>query len=134
MRALQGADIGHLVHGPFPAGRAQRLYELNSSLSNYRLFQYMAAGLPILSYEDPRMAQLYEDVRCFRVARLTHLVEDIGAGVRELGRVPATRRELGRAARRAFVTHFNWEHQFAPVLQMLNAGQAPGPAMSALRS
>src|ERR1017187_10139575 len=40
-KALQGADIGHLIHGPFPPGRIIRQYNLNSSLSNNRLFQYM---------------------------------------------------------------------------------------------
>jgi len=119
-RALAGSDVGHLIHGPFPPGRNQRLHELNSSLSNHRLFQYMAAGLPILSYDDPRMSVVYDEARSFRVARLTCLVEDITAALRELGSAPELRRKLGHDARLAFLTRYNWEHQFAPVLQALN--------------
>ena len=35
-------------------------YNLNSSLSNNRLFQYMAAGLPIISYNDERLNDIHQ--------------------------------------------------------------------------
>jgi glycosyltransferase involved in cell wall biosynthesis len=119
LRALQGADVGHMIHGPFTPGYMTRLYELNSSLSNYRLFYYMAAGLPILGYDDPRMESLYEDVRCFRNVRLTKLQSDIRKVLSDLAEDSGLRRELGLAGRNAHLTKYNWEMQFEKVLVSL---------------
>jgi glycosyltransferase involved in cell wall biosynthesis len=119
--ALHGADIGHLIHGPFPPGRMSRLYELNSSLSNNRLFQYMAAGLPIIAYDDPRMSGIYAEVPCFRVARLSCLKQDILQAWKGLGGNHELREQLGSTARLAHLKKYNWEVQFAPVLDTVNA-------------
>jgi glycosyltransferase involved in cell wall biosynthesis len=115
-KALQGADIGHLIHGPFPPGRAKRLFELNSSLSNYRLFNYMAAGLPILAYEDPRMTAIYSEADCFRVATFRDLTGDIKRFCAELAGAPSLRQKLGHNGRQAHLRIYNWEEQFAPIL------------------
>jgi glycosyltransferase involved in cell wall biosynthesis len=114
--AIQGADIGHLIHGPFPPGPLKRNFELNSSLSNNRLFQYMAAGLPILSYDDPRLEQIHREVGCFEVIRIEHLVDDIEAACAKLSASPSRRQELGMNGRRAHLAKYNWEHQFSTVL------------------
>ncbi len=119
-KALQGADIGHLIHGPFPPGPITRNYELNSSLSNNRLFQYMAAGLPIVSYDDPRLQGIHREVGCFRVAQVANLVESIRHQWRDLAANSAERSFLGQAARNAHLTKYNWEAQFAPVLERVN--------------
>jgi glycosyltransferase involved in cell wall biosynthesis len=118
-RALQGADIGHLIHGPFMEARDQEIYKLNSSLSNNRLFQYMAAALPVLAYDDPRMVDLYEEARCFRVARLTSLEQDITRHLTDLGGSEPLRRQLGESGRQAHLKIYNWQHQFAPVMDRL---------------
>jgi glycosyltransferase involved in cell wall biosynthesis len=120
-RALQGADVGHLIHGPFVDAYDQEIYELNSSLSNNRLFQYMAAGLPIIAYNDPRMADLYKEVDCFRVADLGTVERDLRTIFDELGTSPDTRRALGTRAREAHLRNYNWENQFAPVLAACEA-------------
>lgn len=114
--ALQGADIGHLIHGPFPPGSMTQAYELNSSLSNNRLFQYMAAGLPIIAYDDPRMNDLCAEVDCFKIARLENLKTDLHDIINNLGSHPDVRRALGMTAREAHLQKYNWEIQFAPVL------------------
>lgn len=118
-RALCGADIGHMIHGPFPPGRMTRFYELNSSLSNNRLFIYMAAGIPIISYDDPRMNEMYAEVDCFRVARLEHLRDDLTSIIRQLGSDPAVRYKLGEIGRAAHLRAYNWEAQFAQVLNRI---------------
>jgi len=129
-KALQGADIGHLIHGPFPPGYMTRLYELNSSLSNNRLFQYMAAALPIIAYDDPRMNELYDEVPCFRVARIVRLKDDLLRTWRELGVDICARTQLGQAARTAQTSKYYWEKQFAPVVeaidQLMNYGTGQG--------
>jgi glycosyltransferase involved in cell wall biosynthesis len=118
-RALQGADIGHLIHGPFPAGPMTRLYERNSSLSTNRLFQYMAAGQPIIAYDDSRMNGIYAEVPCFRVARVAQLGLDIHAAWCELGNNPDLSRQLGGVGRYAHQTRYNWESQFKPVIDCI---------------
>lgn len=118
-QALLGADIGHLVHGPFAQGRETRQYDLNSSLSNNRLFQYMAAGLPIVSYDDPRMSLIHEEVNCFRVVRLGNLVEDTRRVLLELAVNSTLRESLGRSGRKAHLTTYCWERQFLNVTSLL---------------
>ncbi len=118
-RALQGADIGHLVHGPYQPGRLMRQYELNSSLSNNRLFQYMAAGLPIICYDDPRMNDIYNEVQSFRVARLSDLKRDIRNIWSRLGSDAPVRRRLGDTGRTAHLRKYCWERQFLPILETL---------------
>jgi glycosyltransferase involved in cell wall biosynthesis len=125
-RALLGADVGHLIHGPFPPGRMTRLYELNSSLSNNRLYQYMAAGLPIIAYNDPRMDDLYAEVDCFCVARLENLGADLRQTIETLGSNPDLRRELGGHGRQAHLKTYNWDHQFEPILQRLHQLEGTG--------
>jgi len=118
-KALIGADIGHLVHGPFPAGKWQRQYQNNSSLSNNRLFQYFAAGLPVLAYDDPRMNDLYSEVPAFRVARLANLTEDFRKQIGELAANPAERERLGKVAREGHLKTYNWPVQFSPVVRRI---------------
>jgi glycosyltransferase involved in cell wall biosynthesis len=117
--ALSGSDLGHLIHAPHPPGPGSRAYALNSSLSNNRLFSYMAAGLPIVSYDDPRLSSLHAEIDCFRVARLSSLAGDLETILRELGRDPATRRRMGEAARHAHESRYHWEQEFGAVLSVL---------------
>jgi glycosyltransferase involved in cell wall biosynthesis len=117
--ALSGSDLGHLIHGPHPPGPGSRAYALNSSLSNNRLFSYMAAGLPIVSYDDPRLSSLHAEIDCFRVARLSSLAGDLETILRELGGDPATRRRMGEVARHAHESRYHWEQEFGAVLSAL---------------
>ncbi|SRR6266536_3784398 len=117
--ALSGADVGHLVHGPFSPGANSRLFALNSSLSNYRLFDYMAMGLPIVAYNDPRLTSLYEEIPCFRNVRLENLVADIQSVLKELSTDSSVRYDLGLAGRNAHLSKYNWEMQFEKVLRSL---------------
>ena len=118
-KSLLGADIGHMIQGPFPPGAPTRLYELNSSLSNYRLFQYMAAALPILAYDDPRMNELFAEVPCFRVLRLENLKHDTLAACVELSQDATLRQKIGIVGRDAHVRKYNWTTQFNPVLDKI---------------
>lgn len=114
-RALVGADVGHMIHLR-PAHLAHRVaYDLNSSLSNNRLYQYMAAALPIVSYDDPRLAGMHDDARCFVVMRAERLQQDLHDGWLALASSEDLRRQLGGAARNAHLQRYNWEAQFAPV-------------------
>jgi glycosyltransferase involved in cell wall biosynthesis len=119
-RALLGADVGHLIHGPFPKGRLARLYDCNSSLSNNRLYQYLAAGLPIISYDDTRLSRLHEEIPAFRVVRLSNLREDLVACITELVISPERRAVMGFAARQAHRRRYHWEYQFRSVIDRIS--------------
>lgn len=114
-RALAGADVGHLVHGPYPEGRMARAAQENSVLSTNRLFQYMKVGLPIVVADDPRLAALRDEVGCFEVVRLEHLTSDLERSFRRM-REPTVRRAMGEAAHLAHRTKYHWKSQFEPVL------------------
>jgi hypothetical protein len=118
--ALAGADAGHLIHQP-GTGARERAFRLNSSLSNNRLFQYLAAGLPVIAYDDPRLFALYAEVPAFKVARLTHLTGDLRTLLGELAADEAGRRKAGEAALAAHCARYHWEHQFAPMLERVSA-------------
>jgi glycosyltransferase involved in cell wall biosynthesis len=118
-KALLGADVGHLVHGPFPEGKWQRLYNANSSLSNNRLFQYLAAGLPVLAYDDPRMNDIYCEVPAFRVCRLASLAEDLKRNIGELACNARIRKSVGMAGRELHVNKYNWNLEFNPVIERI---------------
>ena len=114
--ALQGADVGHLIHGPLWEGKLLRSYQVNSSLSNNRLFQYMAASLPILSYNDPRLDRLHREVGCFEVVRVEQMVDDIEKACAKLSASAELRYQMGARGRQAHLDFYNWGHQFSKVL------------------
>jgi glycosyltransferase involved in cell wall biosynthesis len=120
-KALQGADIGQMIHIPPSDNKVlKEIYNLNSGLSYNRTYLYMAWGLPILSYDDPRLKSLYQETGCFRSARLSHLTQDIEKIWRELGKSQALRRQLGSRARQAHLKSYNWEKEFSPILKSVN--------------
>lgn len=120
-QALQGADIGQMIHIPPSDNKLlKEIYNLNSGLSYNRTYLYMAAGLPILSYDDPRLKALYQETGCFRSARLSHLTQDIEKNWRELGDSTKLRKQLGTRARKAHLKRYNWEKEFSPILKSVN--------------
>jgi glycosyltransferase involved in cell wall biosynthesis len=118
-KALLGADIGHLIHLRPESGSIAANYYLNSSLSNNRLFQYMAAGLPIISYNDPRMNLIYNEVDCFKVVDVNNLVESLIKNINGLYENEQDRIRLGKNGREAHLKKYNWEYQFEPVLEKI---------------
>jgi len=118
-KALLGADIGHLIHGPFFDNKHRRMHDLNSSLSNNRLFQYMAAGLPIITYDDPRLKNIISEVGCFRMASLDNLTSDIYDIWLDLASNSEEREKLGACGRLRHIEKYCWEKQFDPVLDAL---------------
>jgi glycosyltransferase involved in cell wall biosynthesis len=120
-QALRGADVGHLVHGPYSDGAAARAYALNSSLSNNRLFQYFAAGLPIVTHEDVRMRALCREVPCFELVSHARLVDDLRRALEILYRDPSRRWAMGCSGRNAHLSRYQWDRQFDPVIAAIRA-------------
>jgi glycosyltransferase involved in cell wall biosynthesis len=119
-RTLAGADIGNLIHIKPPAGSIQRqIYDLNSSLSNNRLYQYLSVGLPILSYEDARMDAIYKEINCFKILDTSKLTKEIVRAWKYLEENTDVKFQLGENARLAFEKKYNWEGQFEPVKKIM---------------
>jgi hypothetical protein len=117
-KAIFGSDIGHLIHvKPSAESGLRGSFELNSSLSNYRLFYYMAAALPILSYHDPRLENLHKRYDCFTEIDMTHGAAEIESGWKKL----ATESLAGstNSGSIAFSEVFNWEKQFEPIHEFI---------------
>src|SRR5206468_2147376 len=99
---LAAADIGV---APFDVARHKAL-QLGFYWSPLKVFEYMAAGLPVVAPAIPRLTQLVEHGREGRLydpadpaaldSALTSLADE------------SVRRELGRAARERVVRDFSW--------------------------
>lgn len=114
--AISGADIGHLLHLEPPANTVVGgLYRYNSSLSNYRLFTYMASGIPVLSYNDKRLKDLHNEIDCFKVLDVDNLETDIAENWKLLSENKLIRETMGVAAKTAFLKKYNWEYQFREI-------------------
>jgi|GEM_PF-6597201 len=114
-KALMGADIGHLIHVCPEEAVANQLFAFNSSLSNYRLFNYLAVGLPIICHVDDRLRALQEEVCCFKTVRQAHLINDIGVAWTALASQKAQYQAMREAAIKAFQNIYHWENQFRPI-------------------
>ncbi len=120
-KILLAADIGHLIHiRPDDNPAVAAVYDLNSSLSNNRLFQYMAAGLPIISYIDPRMDVIYNEVDCFSIVDTANLTTNLIRTCNELLNNKDKRLAMGTNANSAFNEKYNWEKQFKKIAERLS--------------
>lgn len=114
--AIEGADIGHLLHlKPLNDALNSEMYELNSSLSNNRLFNYLAAGLPILSYDDIRLDDIHHEINCFNVVEEKSLYNTIYYCLNNLYNNKNVRECQSEAAKSAFQVKYNWDVQFSQV-------------------
>jgi glycosyltransferase involved in cell wall biosynthesis len=120
-KALLGADLGHLIHLRAQDGLHREMYDTNSSLSNNRLFQYMAAGLPIISYDDIRMSQIHSEIDCFFVADTADLKNAFVRILNQFYATPSRGDTMSKAARNAHLEKYHWEHQFSRVATTLAA-------------
>ncbi len=118
--AIAGSDIGHLLHlEPVDNPLLSEMYQLNSSLSNYRLFNYMAAGLPILSYNDIRLETIHRQLDCFSVVNRDNIHESLFQNLFRLCSDKAFYNQQSAAALKGFTDCYNWQNQFSPVLNQL---------------
>jgi glycosyltransferase involved in cell wall biosynthesis len=80
-----------------------------------KLFQYMAAGIPVLASDFPQIRAVVEGSQAGMVTD-TERPERIGACLRELLDDPSRARAMGAAGRRAVEDRFNWATSAAVLL------------------
>ena len=121
---LRCCDVGMISYG--------RGFGVDS-LPN-RLFEYMAAGLPVLapSYST-EIARIVEAERCGMLVDF----EDpslIASAILRLFNEPALCKEMGKRAREAFLARHNWEVEVRPLLDVIEKWfpdrRTPGSAMA----
>ncbi len=124
LRQAQREGIGDRVHvmGPIPSERVAAyaasatigVSPIVASCLNYRyslpnkLFQYMAAGLPVIASDFPQVREVVEGSGagwCVDTSRSDVVAAAIDSALED----PARARAAGEAGRRAVVERFHWE-------------------------
>lgn len=108
---LRTCDVGLIAYG---RGLG------TDSLPN-RLFEYMAAGLPIVAPTySLEIARIIEAEGCGLLADFED-PQSIAEAIVRLRHEPALCREMGRRARAAFVARHNWEAEVQPVVDRIRS-------------
>ena len=105
---LADADVGIIPHW--------RDEQFDTTLPN-KIFDYMAAGLPVVTSDATPLKRIVETCRCGRVFRERDAA-GLARGIRELGDA-AARREAGERGRDAIRTTFHWERDVQRLLEVL---------------
>ncbi|HEY0797177.1 MAG TPA: glycosyltransferase family 4 protein [Acidisarcina sp.] len=75
-----------------------------------KLFEYMAAGLPVIMSDFPYIRSVVQDANCGILVDPLNPVESANAIV-WIMQHPAEAAEMGRRGQRAVAEHYNWEHE-----------------------
>ena len=105
LQIVTEADIGVLPH--------RRCVHWDHTIPN-KLFDYMAAGLPVLTSDARPFARVVQEEQCGEVFS-SHDPAAVAAAVRRLADVNRRRRE-GANGQRAVAERFNWETDTAALL------------------
>jgi glycosyltransferase involved in cell wall biosynthesis len=109
-----GASVGVSLFSPTTDDLNLRFL---AGASNKR-FQYMAVGLPQVANSGPGMIDIIEKPGCGLLVNPAS-VEEIGRAITRLLKDQALRQRMSESARRAHLNEFNYENQFAPVLEKI---------------
>ena len=110
LRVLREADIGLVPHHSDEGW--------NSTIPN-KLFDYMAAGLPVVSSDARPVQRIVEGSGCGRIFR-DRDPESLASALTEL-EDPAVRLQCALAGRKAIAERFNWEADTGRLLAAVSA-------------
>jgi glycosyltransferase involved in cell wall biosynthesis len=105
---LGGADIGIALLHSIPRYR---------DALPVKMFEYMAAGLPVIASDFPLWRQILEEPGAGLLVDPSD-PQAIAAAIDRLVADPALRRAMGERARRAAVEHYNWRTEGERLLQV----------------
>ena len=117
------ADLGVIPLQPTP----RYLYCPGENI--LKLFEYMAAGLPVLISDFPRLKEFVESVNVGMGVDPTSPA-DIAKAIDYLYRNPEVRRELGENGRRAILEQFNWDREERKMLAVYRRLLGPKAAVA----
>jgi glycosyltransferase involved in cell wall biosynthesis len=101
------------------AGAADQNLHTLAGASN-KAFEYLALGLPLLISREPTWQQLYQ-IPGYAVDCVPTDAASIAAAVQPLCSDPSRAQQMGAAGRERVRSEWNYEAQFAPVLDVLSA-------------
>ncbi len=90
-----------------------------------KLFEYMAAGLPVIASNFPLWRQIVEDAQCGVCVDPTDPYE-IRSAIRKLMEDPAGCRRMGENGRRAVLEKYNWKNEETKLVSLYKDLLAPG--------
>lgn len=109
LTAIGAADLGAIPH------HATELW--NSTIPN-KLFDYMAAGLPVISSDTAPCARVINETKCGEIFRSGD-ARSMADAIRRASAPEALPRKAA-AGRRAVIERYNWEHDTATLLQSID--------------
>ena len=110
---LAAMDVAMAPYPPLP----------NFYFSPLKVFEYMAAGVPIVASDIGQVGEVLTDGRTALLHR-PGAVREMAACVTRLRRDPALAKRLGTAARRLLGRRFTWRHNADRVLQLIERQRA----------
>jgi glycosyltransferase involved in cell wall biosynthesis len=116
LNVMEPLDVGLLL---VDASGDQNLRTL-AGASN-KPFEYLAKGLPILIGNQAALSDLFVTTGYARECDPTDPLS-IAEAIQWFRDNPDLRREMGESGRRRILEEWNYEQQFAPVLERLEAG------------
>jgi glycosyltransferase involved in cell wall biosynthesis len=95
---------------------SQPVYDYDKALPN-KLFEYMAAGLPVITSNFALWKEVVEGNQCGVTVDSTQ-PEDIAQAIDNLLAHPENRRTMGANAQRAIREKYHWEHESMKLLNL----------------
>jgi glycosyltransferase involved in cell wall biosynthesis len=113
--ALQDFRVGVVLYQPTPN---------NMSCLPNKLFEYMAAAIPVLASDFPLYREVIQAAECGVVVDPTQTV-DIAAELRKMVKDDDIWRERGLRGRQAFRSDFNWNKEGDRLVQLYSDLSVP---------
>ena len=109
---LRKADIGLLPYHPIPNNFASSMGERNN-----KIFEYMAAGLPVIASNFPAWEKMLKEENCgIPVDPLNP--KEIAKAIEYLIEHPDIAKNMGENGKRAVLDKYNWENESKILLEL----------------
>jgi glycosyltransferase involved in cell wall biosynthesis len=106
LNMLSDAKIGISI--PHPIERYKSNYPV-------KLFEYMAAGLPVISSREGESSEFVREAQCGKLVDPLN-VEEIAEAIKWMLSHPAEAQAMGERGRRMIIEKYNWENEFAALI------------------
>jgi glycosyltransferase involved in cell wall biosynthesis len=110
IKSVSTSDAGLIMFQP-------TLAHMNVTTGNNKFFEYMMAGIPIVSADFPGLRKMIEENDCGIAVDPTR-PQEIARAIEYLHNHRDVARKMGKNGRKAFLKKYNWELQEKKLLQL----------------